>query len=156
MNTVQSIGSFSMTISHPLVNGGVLQTIRGIKLDGAFLDTAPEMENSKRIALIGGGAGSIDTAALTNNAQFGDMTINVIRVDGVVSKDLIIYCLAWQAVADSTGASINVSYNINGKTDFWGFPAVTLGKVPPLKLAGNDLPEYAVVLKYPSYSYSYA
>lgn len=153
-NTVQSIGSFTGTISHPLINGGALLTIRGLKLDSNFLDAAPEMENSKRIALIGGGPGAVDTAALTTTVQMGEIALNVIRVNNQVSGDLIRFCLAWQLVPDSTGANLNISYNLNGATEFWSFQACTLGKVPPLKLAGNDLPEYSITLKYGSFTVS--
>jgi hypothetical protein len=153
-NTVQSIGSFTGTIQHPLVNGGALLTIRGLKLDSNFFDATPEMENSKRIALIGGGPGAVDTAALTTSVTMGEITLNVIRVNNLVSGDLIRFCLAWQKVADSTGATLNISYNLNGNTEMWAFLACTLGKVPPLKLAGNDLPEYAITLKYGDYNVS--
>jgi hypothetical protein len=153
-NTVQSIGSFTGTISHPLVNGGALLTIRGLKLDSTFLQATPDMDNSKRIALVGGGPGAVDTAALTTSVTMGTLNLNVIRVAGSVSADLIRFCLAWQKTADSTGASVNISYNINGTTETWAFLACTLLKVPPLQLAGNDLPEYSVTLSYGDYNVS--
>jgi len=166
-NTVQSIGSFQAFISHPLVNAGVKQQIRGLKLDSSFFDANPEMENSKRIALIGGGPGAVDTAALTTTVQFGELTLNVIRVATgnvtfsggnasatTVPADLIRFCLAWQLIPDSTGATLDISYAINGGTENWQFQACTLGKVPPLKLSGNDLPEYAINLKYGSFTIS--
>lgn len=153
-NTVQSIGSFTGSISHPLVNGGAILTIRGLKLDSTFLAATQAMDNSKRIALVGGGPGAVDTAALTNTTQMGELALNVIRVGGSVSADLIRFCLAWQLQPDSTGATVNVSYNINGTTEFWTFEACTLLKVPPLQLAGNDLPEYSVSVSYGSFKVS--
>ena len=150
-NTVQSIGSFSAKIIHPLVNGGSALTISGIKLDSSFFDAMPEMENSKRIALLGAGAGQADTAAITNNAQYGEITLNVVRVNNTVSTDLIRFATAMQLVADSTGAQITISYSINNSIESWVFASCTLGKVPPLKLAGNDIPEYSVTFKYGSF-----
>jgi len=151
-NTVQSIGSFNATIVHPLVNSGASMTIAGIKLDSSFFDSMPEMENSKRIALLGSGAGQADTAAITNNAQYGEITLNVVRVGTTVSTDLIKYALAMQLVPDSSGATIVITYNINKQVETWTFVACTLGKVPPMKLAGNDIPEYSVTFKYGSFT----
>ena len=86
-NTVQSIGSFQAFISHPLINAGVKQQIRGLKLDSSFFDAAPEMENSKRIALIGGGPGAVDTAALTTTVQFGELLLQELLMDSIVEQN---------------------------------------------------------------------
>ena len=148
-NTVQSTGSFSMAIANPNVNGGIGMTVKGIKLDGTFITSAQDIDNSKRIALVDGG-----TAALTNAIRMGKLTVTAMRVGTIANGDLLAYADSLKQIADSIGSTITVSYQLNGLTRTFSFLFSTLVSAPPLIIAGNDLPDYSVIFSYADYSVS--
>lgn len=148
-NTVQSTGSFSMAIANPNVNGGIGMTVKGIKLDGTFIQSSQDIDNSKRIALVDGG-----TAALTNAIRMGKLTVTCMRVGTIANGDLLAYVDQLKQIADSIGSTITVSYQLNGLTRTFSFLFATLVSAPPLLIAGNDLPDYSVIFSFADYSVS--
>ena len=146
-NFVQSIGNLTISIIHPLINGGVPTTVKNLAMEGDLIDTVQLMMNSKIIALLGG-----DTISLTNTVKAGKMTINAKRGDGVIANgDLIAMCDLLQSLPDSQGGTVIINWSLNGASQLKTFFAVTHESHPPLKLAGNDLPNYPCTFNYGSF-----
>ena len=146
-NNVQSIGNLSISIIHPLVNAGVPTSIKNLSMEGDLIDTVQLMTNSKMIPLLGG-----DTITLTNTIKAGKMTINAKRGNGVIADgDLVEMCDLLQSLPDSQGGTIVVNWSLNGASQTKTFFACTHESHPPLKIAGNDLPNYACTFNYGSF-----
>lgn len=151
VNSVQTVGDFVCTFSHPLVPfGGVLgaqKALKGFKLDDTFLSSGQLIENSKLVALVNG-----DTVTLTNAIKAGRLTINALRVGSSMDDgDMPLIATYLQGLADNIGGVITISYGFNGTTETITLTGVTLVSCPPIILAGNDLPTYPVVWNYGSF-----
>jgi len=169
-NTVQTVGDLDVVLTHPAVNNGAETHLTGFKLEDTFLDAVQEMDNSKRVALVGGGS-----VAITNLLRIGKLTLTGLRTQGdavksaaVTSGDLILCAQKMQGSlqgadkitsqftdGDSTGGTLKISYSGQGGTQTYTFLAVTLVSVPALKIAGNDVPTYPVVFGYADYEYNF-
>lgn len=137
---VQSVGNFSAVFVHPLILQGVALNLRGFKLDSQFLDTVQLIENSKIISLVDG-----STITLTNANKAGTITFNCSSTSGRVEDgDVVAVGRFLRTQGDSVGGLLRISYQINGQTTVINFLAVTVKSTPPLKLSGNDIPDYAV------------
>jgi hypothetical protein len=151
VNSVQTVGDFVCTFSHPLVPfGGVLgaqKALKGFKLDDTFFSSGQLIENSKLVALVNG-----DTVTLTNAIKAGRLTINALRIGHSMDDgDMPLIATYLQGLADSTGGTISISFGFNGAQELITFHQVTLVSCPPIILAGNDLPPYPVVWNYGSF-----
>lgn len=151
-NSVQTVGDFVATFSHPNVLGGAQITLKGFKLEDTFISTAQAIDNSKLIPLVDGG-----TVSLTNPIRAGKLTINALRIQNALnpaSGDMILIAssLLEAGVADSQGGTISFSFGFNGVQEKITFNTVTLVSCPPITLAGNDLPVYPVVWNYASFT----
>lgn len=141
---VQSVGNFSAVLVHPLVLDGVALNLRGFKLDSQFLDTVQLIENSKIISLVDGG-----TITLTNANKAGSITFNCSSTSGrVADGDVVAVGRFLRTQGDSVGGLLRIAYSIGGNVTVINFLAVTIKTTPPLKLAGNDIPDYAVEFNY--------
>jgi len=146
VNSVQTVGNFTATFTHPLL-GGTAISLQGFKQDQQFFDSIQIMDNSKVIALVGG-----STATLTNAVKAGTFTFNCVRIStDILQGDVVLIALTLQSLADSTGGLLRITYGLNGGTEAITYTQCTLKTVPPLKLAGNDLPDYPVVFNYGNY-----
>jgi hypothetical protein len=147
INTIQSIGNFSITLTHTLINTGTAVSLRGAKIEGDIINTTQQVMNSKIIPLIGG-----DTITLTNSVKCGKLTISATNGSGLVSNgDLVAICRQLQGTADSSGGTITVSWPQDGKTQSVVFAGCTLESFEPLKIQGNDVPTYSCNFNYASY-----
>lgn len=141
---IQTVGDFTAILNHPLIAAGASISMKGFKLDDTFVTTAQGMENSKRIALVDQG-----TVAITNAMKMGQLTFNAVRVSqNYLDGDVILIGTMLQGMADNIGGLIRITYGFAGLTESITFFGVTLVSVPPLTLAGNDLPIYPVVFGY--------
>ena len=153
---VQTVGNAVVTLTHPAVNAGVATTLTGFKLDDTFFDAVQDMDNSKRIALVGGGS-----VTITNKVKMGKLTINGLRTQGnaienKTTGDIILCAQVMQDYSDSTGGTIQISFDGFGKTQTYIYTDVTIVSVPSLKLAGNDLPVFPCVFGYTSFTYKFS
>ena len=147
-NFVQSIGNLTITIIHPLINGGVPTTVKNLAMEGDLINTVQQMMNSKIIPLLGG-----DTITLTNTVKAGKLTINAKSADGVIANgDVVAMCDLLQGLPDSQGGTVIVNWSLNGASRLRTFFAVTHESHPPLLIAGNDLPNYACTFNYGSFA----
>jgi len=150
-HSVQSVSAgLTITYLHPLIGTppATSITLQGYKLQSSFLDAESIVDNSVLIPILGGGS-----VQLTNNNLSGTLTFNCTRVsDAVMDGDIVTIAQAQIALADSTGATIVVSWPFNGKTFKITFLKCTVKRVPPVKLAGNDAPDYSVQFNYGTYT----
>lgn len=155
-NHVMSVGGplatsgVSVTITHPLLNAGLALTLSGFKLEGTFVNSEQLLDNSKIIALLNG-----DTLSITNSNTSGSLTFSCTRAQGTIAKgDTVRVATSLVAQGDAQGGIIKIAYIINGQTFYVEFNGCTVKRVPPMILAGNDLPDYSVVFNYGSYTVS--
>ena len=163
-NFVQTVGNFVATFTHPLILGSTPITLKGFKLEDVFVHTDQLLDNSKMIPLVDGG-----TCTITNALLAGRLTINAMRVANpasggyvgqtftdLYSGDLIIIANFLQALGDSVGGSLTLSYSVGadgvGSTAGITFNWITVARCPPAIIAGNDLPIYPVVFNYASFT----
>lgn len=125
-------------------------TLTGFKLNAQFLDTSQALQNSVLIPLLNGGS-----IQLTNGNKAGSITFTVIRMGSSIDTttkvgDITAIADAQRAVAggDSIGATIIIKWEFNNKTYSIGFYNCTVVECPPLKIAGNDAPDYSVTFNY--------
>lgn len=158
---VQATGESTITYSYPKdlaigndtlkANTGV--TLTGFKLNSQFIDTAQALQNSVLIPLLNGGS-----IQLTNANKAGSITFSVIRVGANLDKDnnkcdITAIADAQRSIGDSIGATITVAWNFDGKSYSIEFKKCTVVDTPPLKLAGNDAPDYNVTFNYATWDW---
>jgi hypothetical protein len=146
-HTIQSVGGFTAIFQHPLILAGAAIALSGFKLEEAFVESEQDVENSKRVYLVDGGS-----AALTNNIRGGTLTINACRKSQKLEDgDVILIAQTLQALGDSQGGMIRFTIPMDGDILAYTYLSVTVKKVPPVKLAGNDVSTYPVVFSYADY-----
>lgn len=148
MHSVQTVGDFTITAIHPLVLGGVPLSLKGFKLEGDIFDTAQTLDNSKLVPLLDG-----STITITNTNRSGVITIHCCKQTGdLLQGDITEFANFLQSVGDAQGGTLRVSYSFNGKLYATTFMAVTVKTAPPLKIAGNDVPDYSIEFNYGEWS----
>jgi hypothetical protein len=146
-HSVQAVGDFSAAFSHPLVLGGAFITLTGFKMEGDILNTAQIMDNSKVVPLLNG-----NSITITNNNKAGTITFNACKLSGDMAKgDITEIATYLISQGDSQGGVLRISFGLNGTTYGITFIAVTVKTAPPLKVAGNDIPDYGIEFLYGSY-----
>ncbi len=112
VNSVQTVGNFTATFVHPLL-GGASISLQGFKQDQQFFDSVQTMDNSKVIPLVGG-----STASLTNAVRSGSFTFNCVRISNTINDgDVVLIALTLQALADSQGGVLRITYGLNGNNE---------------------------------------
>ena len=140
-HTIVAAGQFSVTLTHPLWNGGVPTTIEGFKQDGQMVQAQQLMDTSKIVALANG-----NTITITNNNGAGTLTFNSTKT--ATTGDMARIANYLKAAGDSVGGTIRVTQQVNGKTDGTTFYACTVKSCPPLNIQGNDAADYQTVWNY--------
>lgn len=143
-HTIIAAGQFTVTLTHPLINGGRPTTIGGFKLEGQMVQDQQMMDNSKVIALANG-----NSITITNNNLSGSLTFNVTNTNG--AGDMIKIAKQLKMSGDSQGGTIRITQEINGKTDGDTYYACTVKSCPNRIIQGNDAPDYQVVWNYGEY-----
>ena len=140
-HTIIAAGQFTVTLTHPLINGGTPLSIDGFKLEGQMVQAQQSMDSSKIVALANG-----NTITITNNNGAGTLTFNVIKTK--TDGDMASIASKLKKAGDSQGGTIRITQEINGATDGTTFYACTVKSCPPLIIQGNDAPDYQVVWNY--------
>lgn len=143
-HTIIAAGQFTVTLTHPLINGGVATTIGGFKLEGQMVQDQQMMDNSKVIALANG-----NSITITNNNRSGSLTFNVTNTNA--EGDMIKIAKFLKMSGDSQGGTIRITQEINGVTDGDTYYACTVKSCPNRIIQGNDAPDYQVVWNYGEY-----
>lgn len=144
-HTIIAAGQFTVTLTHPLINGGAPTTIGGFKLEGQMVQDQQMMDNSKVIALANG-----NSITITNNNLAGSLTFNVTNTNS--SGDMIKIAKYLKMAGDSVGGTIRITQEINGVVDGDTYYACTVKSCPNRIIQGNDAPDYQVVWNYGEYS----
>jgi hypothetical protein len=143
-HAVQSVGDFSAALLHPLVNGGASTSLTGFKMEGDIVNTAQLMDNSKVVPLLNG-----DSITITNTNRSGTITFSCCKLTGDVLKgDITAIASFLTSVGDSFGGTLRISFGLNGQTFSITFFALTVKTSPPLKVSGNDVPDYSIEFNY--------
>jgi hypothetical protein len=140
-HTVVAAGQFSVTLTHPLWNGGTPTTIAGFRLEGQMVQAQQAMDSSKIVALANG-----NSLTITNNNGAGTLTFNVVKTG--TEGDMVKIANFLKNAGDSQGGTIRITQEINGKTEGNTFKACTVRSCPPLNIQGNDAADYQVVWNY--------
>lgn len=143
-HTIIAAGQFTITLTHPLINGGTPTTIGGFKLEGQMVQDQQMMDNSKVIALANG-----NSITITNNNLSGSLTFNVTNTNA--DGDMVKIAKYLKMSGDSQGGTIRITQEINGKTDGDTYYACTVKSCPNRIIQGNDAPDYQVVWNYGEY-----
>lgn len=140
-HSIIAAGQFSVTLIHPLWNGGAPTTIVGYKQEGQMVSAQQAMDSSRIVALANG-----NTVTITNSNGAGTLTFNVTKTN--TEGDMARIANFLKAAGDSVGGTIRVTQEINGTTDGTTFLACTVKTCPPLNIQGNDAADYQVVWNY--------
>lgn len=140
-HAIVAAGQFTVTLTHPLWNGGTPTTIEGFKLEGQMVQAQQAMDSSKIVALANG-----NTVTITNNNGAGTLTFNVVKT--ATTGDMVTIANYLKSAGDSVGATIRITQEINGSTEGTTFVACTVKSCPPLNIQGNDAADYQVVWNY--------
>jgi hypothetical protein len=137
-HTIIAAGQFTVTLIHPLWEGGTPTTIAGFRLEGQMVQAQQAMDSSKIIMLANG-----DTITITNNNGAGSLTFNVTKTGA--AGDMVKIANFLKKAGDSVGGTIRITQEVNGKTEGVTFTACTVRTCPPLNIQGNDAADYQVV-----------
>lgn len=140
-HSIIAAGQFSVTLIHPLWNGGAPTTIVGFKQEGQMVSAQQAMDSSRIVALANG-----NTVTITNSNGAGTLTFNVTKTN--TEGDMARIANFLKAAGDSVGGTIRITQEINGTTDGTTFLACTVKTCPPLNIQGNDAADYQVVWNY--------
>lgn len=158
--TVQAVGNFSalytskvlqtLKNSDPdkysnITNGSIYLT--GFKLESVLVSADQQIDNSKVVPLING-----DSITLTNICKAGTLSFNASRTAGTMNDGDCVSIFDYVRSQGDTGGVLELSWLMNGAVHRMIFSGVCVRRVPPLNLAGNDVPDYNVQLTYSNYT----
>lgn len=158
--TIQAVGNFSAKYTSE-----VLRTLRnsdgqytgidangsiylvGFKLESIIVSAAQQIDNAKVIPLVNG-----DSITLTNICKAGTLSFNASRTAGGLNDGDCVSVFDYVRSQGDVGGRLELSWLMNGATHKMIFSGVCVKNVPPLTLAGNDVPDYNVQLTYSNYT----
>lgn len=149
-NTVQSVGNFTASWTHPQTNGGQPVNLQGFKLDGEFFKATQIVDNSKMVLLVNGGA-----ITLTNNNRATIFTLTCVdNGDTAENGNIVAIARELQTLGDSTGGELRLAWLTDGTTRAITLSFVTLKTFDLLILMGNDVPGYPVQFNSQDWAFS--
>jgi hypothetical protein len=150
--TFQTAGGVIMKYRHPKLSGQVsgatqvdeIDVSKCVKLNETFLDAMPAQDSAFQEVLVDG-----SVITVTNHILAGTIALQVVRTTGLVGTgDLVAAAHLVIASKDSEGGTFTVIQNINGKRIITVFFGVSWKNVPHLKIAGNAVVTYPMVMNY--------
>jgi hypothetical protein len=140
LSQLQSVGDFSLVLTHPLVNGGTTISLIGFKVQGDVVDTDQEMDNAKVVPLIGQ-----IVAIITNTIRAGTLRFSAVRTSGSAALgDIVAISQLLQTIGDNIGGTLRASWSQNGAIQAVTMTTCTVKRCKPLHIQGNDIAEYDV------------
>ena len=162
--TIQAVGNFSAKYTSQVLgtlaandsqytgitvdgsgNGSIY--LVGFKLESIIVSAAQQIDNSKVIPLVNG-----DSITLTNICKAGTLSFNASRTAGGLNDGDCVSVFDYVRSQGDVGGRLELSWLMNGATHKMIFSGVCVKNVPPLTLAGNDVPDYNVQLTYSNYT----
>jgi hypothetical protein len=148
LSQMQSVGDFSLVLTHPLVNGGASVSLVGFKVESSIVDTDQQVDNSKVVPLVGG-----IVAIITNTIKAGTLRFAAVRTSGDPTQgDIVAVSQLLQSIGDNVGGTLRASWGQNGAIKAVAFTNVTVKRCKPLHIMGNDVAEYDVQWSYGNWS----
>ena len=126
-------------------NGSIF--LVGFKLESVIVSAAQQIDNAKVIPLVNG-----DSITLTNICKAGTLSFNASRTAGGLNDGDCVSVLDYVRSQGDVGGRLELSWLMNGATHKMIFSGVCVKNIPPLTLAGNDVPDYNVQLTYSNYT----
>ena len=153
--TIQAVGNFSAKYTSPVLktlaqndsNGAIY--LVGFKLESVIVSASQQIDNAKVIPLVNG-----DSITLTNICKAGTLAFNASRTAGGLNDGDCVSVFDYVRSQGDVGGTLELSWLMNGATHKMIFSGVCVKNVPPLTLAGNDVPDYNVQLTYSNYTES--
>lgn len=158
--TIQAVGNFSAKYTTPVLktlkesdaqytgiddNGSIY--LVGFKLESVIVSAAQQIDNAKVVPLVNG-----DSITLTNICKAGTLSFNASRTAGGLNDGDCVSIFDYVRSQGDVGGTLELSWLMNGSTHKMVFSGVCVKNVPPLTLAGNDVPDYNVQLTYSNYT----
>lgn len=158
--TIQAVGNFSAKYTSSVLktlkdsdgqytgidpNGSIY--LVGFKLESVIVSASQQIDNSKVIPLVNG-----DSITLTNICKAGTLSFNASRTAGGLNDGDCVSVFDYVRSQGDVGGTLELSWLMNGATHTMIFSGVCVKNVPPLTLAGNDVPDYNVQLTYSNYT----
>ena len=158
--TIQAVGNFSAKYTSEVLktlrnsegqysgideNGSIF--LVGFKLESVIVSAAQQIDNAKVIPLVNG-----DSITLTNICKAGTLSFNASRTAGGLNDGDCVSVLDYVRSQGDVGGRLELSWLMNGATHKMIFSGVCVKNIPPLTLAGNDVPDYNVQLTYSNYT----
>jgi hypothetical protein len=151
-SSVQRAGGTIIIYRHPFLAGQVskaspvdsIDVSKALKLNEQFFSADPAQDNAIQEVLVDG-----STITITNSQLNGKATLSVVSTTGLVGEgDLIAAAHIVIASGDDIGGTLTVKQFINGKCRTTLFYGVTWANVPHLRIAGNAVVTYPMVMLY--------
>lgn len=158
--TIQAVGNFSAKYTSDVLktlktndtaytgidsNGSIY--LVGFKLESVIVSASQQIDNAKVIPLVNG-----DSITLTNICKAGTLSFNASRTAGGLNDGDCVSVFDYVRSQGDVGGKLELSWIMNGATHKMIFSGVCVKNVPPLTLAGNDVPDYNVQLTYSNYT----
>lgn len=158
--TIQAVGNFSAKYTSEVLktlrnsdgqysgideNGSIF--LVGFKLESVIVSASQQIDNAKVIPLVNG-----DSITLTNICKAGTLSFNASRTAGGLNDGDCVSVLDYVRSQGDVGGRLELSWLMNGATHKMIFSGVCVKNIPPLTLAGNDVPDYNVQLTYSNYT----
>jgi hypothetical protein len=158
--TIQAVGNFSAKYTSPVLktlaqndaqytgidsNGAIY--LVGFKLESVIVSASQQIDNSKVIPLVNG-----DSITLTNICKAGTLAFNASRTAGGLNDGDCVSVFDYVRSQGDVGGTLELSWLMNGAVHKMIFSGVCVKNIPPLTLAGNDVPDYNVQLTYSNYT----
>jgi len=150
--TFMTAGGTVIKLRHPILSGQIdgatpideVDVSASLRLNDTFFDAMPAQDNAIQEPLVDG-----SVITITNHLLAGSVTLQVMRTTGLVgSGDFVACAHLIIASKDSEGSTVTVTQYINGKRITTIFYGVAFKNVPHLKIAGNAVVVYPVVMSY--------
>lgn len=140
ISQMMSVGDFSLSYQHPLINGGASVGLVGFKVAGSIIDSDQEIDNAKVVPLIGQ---IVDI--ITNTIRAGTLRFAAVRTTGDPALgDIVAVSQTLQTLGDNIGGTLRASWGQNGVIKAVAFTSVTVKRCKPIHIQGNDVAEYDV------------
>ncbi len=160
--TIQAVGNFSAKYTSNVLktlrftdeakygggidlNGGVY--LVGFKLESIIVSAGQQIDNAKVVPLVNG-----DSITLTNICKAGTLSFNASRTAGKLEDGDCVSVFDYVRSQGDIGGKLELTWMMNGSQHTMIFSGVCVKNVPPLMLAGNDVPDYNVQLTYSNYT----
>lgn len=158
--TIQAVGNFSAKYTSPILktlqmedsqytgideNGTI--SLVGFKLESVIVSAQQQIDNAKVVPLVNG-----DSITLTNICKAGTLSFNASRTAGGLNDGDCVSVFDYVRSQGDIGGTLELSWLMNGAVHKMIFTGVCVKNIPPLTLAGNDVPDYNVQLTYSNYT----